>query len=792
MSYISIDNQDYDLNSLFNISHTYDVLKNLIRTIIKTNRDMSYKISDLQEEVAEKDELLTKLHSDFNVERESNKIIVEETQSNFSKINKVLSSLTTNFNNLAKVFKTANEGRDDLSNLSNINIITDETLGFKDLNEIRDNEKKRAEEIMKQLQSDTSNQKKNKELKEEERKQKEQEDLKRLSVKNQRNMNMQEGPFHEKGSFKEEFTIEDDHYSNIASDKRGQGEHKGSRAMLKDLGQRGSMGGDRDVYNHIEEKLGRTSNAQLKLEETIYKINKRIVKIEKDIETGQPSGSQKRKNMVGENELSSPKDDNKIDLYNFQDLSKSIEDIREKIMSLELRGSSWDERIEELLIKSQDFNIYDMLKSGGENTDMDQSLLLIQSLEKKILKKFEYTDEKQKRIEEEQIKIKNDLMKNTKNIDMLSNEALNSKKDIESVNYEISKFQKTLAVLEENRQNEDKNNGKLPSDLHKRLEELVSNAKNNKDVPSIAELKSLVAKMLEEKMSEIVNPNLESEIGKNSKEAQRRFGEIEKQMKILSTSINIDKVNQDLAKINETIQRKVNAEDFSELKSTTNLITHQINYFKDTITQLIEDRRVLDDITWLRKKVENLSNSMNNIKNVDEVGGGLSKVGQTNIDSSKFMEVNIFNNFHKNYVKDIEIIKNLLDETKLNLDEQTEKLKQKVSEKDLKTLEEYLTVKIEETRLGLIKRFADKVDTQKSIKYLEAQIKHVVDVYVKKMEKGDNWMLAKKPVGGYTCASCENYLGELTDKANDFTAWNKYPAREVADRAYKVITIYKC
>jgi len=89
-------------------------------------------------------------------------------------------------------------------------------------------------------------------------------------------------------------------------------------------------------------------------------------------------------------------------------------------------------------------------------------------------------------------------------------------------------------------------------------------------------------------------------------------------------------------------------------------------------------------------------------------------------------------------------------------------------------------------RILLTKKFADKLDTGKSIRYLEAQIKHVVDVYVKKMEKGDNWMLAKKPVNGYTCASCENYLGDLNDKANEYTVWNKYPARDTADKAYKV------
>ena len=38
------------------------------------------------------------------------------------------------------------------------------------------------------------------------------------------------------------------------------------------------------------------------------------------------------------------------------------------------------------MIKSQDFNLYDMLKTGGTNSDLDQTLSLIQSLEKKLMK----------------------------------------------------------------------------------------------------------------------------------------------------------------------------------------------------------------------------------------------------------------------------------------------------------------------------------------------------------------------------------------------------------------------
>ena len=46
------------------------------------------------------------------------------------------------------------------------------------------------------------------------------------------------------------------------------------------------------------------------------------------------------------------------------------------------------------------------------------------------------------------------------------------------------------------------------------------------------------------------------------------------------------------------------------------------------------------------------------------------------------------------------------------------------------------------------------------------------------MERGDNWLIAKKPVNGYSCASCEGYIGELNDKTTDHIPWNKYPARD--------------
>ncbi len=59
------------------------------------------------------------------------------------------------------------------------------------------------------------------------------------------------------------------------------------------------------------------------------------------------------------------------------------------------------------------------------------------------------------------------------------------------------------------------------------------------------------------------------------------------------------------------------------------------------------------------------------------------------------------------------------------------------------------------------------------------------------MEKGDNWLLAKKPLGGHSCASCESYIGDIHE-SSQFLPWKKYPAREGNERVYRVSVIESC
>jgi hypothetical protein len=196
---------------------------------------------------------------------------------------------------------------------------------------------------------------------------------------------------------------------------------------------------------------------------------------------------------------------------------------------------------------------------------------------------------------------------------------------------------------------------------------------------------------------------------------------------------------------------------------------------------------MMDDINWLRKKVENLSSSVLSLKNNDDQFNNSNIVSKViPLDNSKYLEVNTFNEFNKIYKLDLENSKKISDEISRYMDDIVSALKTKAGDKDMKNLEDYLQSKIEELKLNSHKKFADKIETSKNIKYLDAQVKHIIDVYIKKMEKGDNWLLAKKPVNGFACASCEAYIGDLQDNNNQHIPWNKYPIRDPNDKAYRV------
>jgi len=92
-------------------------------------------------------------------------------------------------------------------------------------------------------------------------------------------------------------------------------------------------------------------------------------------------------------------------------------------------------------------------------------------------------------------------------------------------------------------------------------------------------------------------------------------------------------------------------------------------------------------------------------------------------------------------------------------------------------MEQCLIKMLEELKINLSKKYLDKNEAQKNFKYIELQLKQIIEAGEMNNKEADNWILAKKPINSYVCASCESYLGELKNK-NIFLPWNKIPVRE--------------
>ena len=107
-------------------------------------------------------------------------------------------------------------------------------------------------------------------------------------------------------------------------------------------------------------------------------------------------------------------------------------------------------------------------------------------------------------------------------------------------------------------------------------------------------------------------------------------------------------------------------------------------------------------------------------------------------------------------------------------------LKDKASIKDLDDMKNYLLQKVEELFMGLNKKFVERNENALAFKNLEDQFKKIVVLLATKAEhENDNWLIAKKPINGFSCAACESFIGDLKEEQNNkYIPWNKLPIRE--------------
>ena len=503
------------------------------------------------------------------------------------------------------------------------------------------------------------------------------------------------------------------------------------------------------IIKHVDKSSSKSN-------EIISKLIQRIIVLEKKVA-----------------ELNSKSNDNMI-LRTINSNKKNLIAHTESIKNLKEQTEKLGKELTNIKERLQDFNIYDMFKEGGDG-DVDITKALIKALESKTNKRFDLFEEKYKLLSTENFKNKDDI----KNQGILIN---GQKIIIEKNNEKISK----LLEDQKNKEISDKElKEKENEELNKKFEEIIKSIEalgENYD-NKLLELKTKLSE--QQKQSPVLVTDIKPEKKQDKKkleneniikEYNERILELEKNMRQLLKKLNIEELNSNLAILQKEISKKGNQGAIDELIDRLYNVDEnikQINYRVD-LSQAFE-KKMIEENSLLSRKFETFANQVNRlslqvIKN--------PKDDKPIIDYNKFIEIGVFEENKKETSRKFDKIRISFEDILKHIDEILDRLSHTPSDKDFSQYQEIIKSMLDEYRINNNKKYADKYDTSKNFKFLETQIKSITESYNKKLDGQDNWLLAKKPLNNYLCASCEGIIKGELDKRCDYIPWNKYPNRE--------------
>ena len=464
----------------------------------------------------------------------------------------------------------------------------------------------------------------------------------------------------------------------------------------------------------------------------------------------------------------------------FRALKNNISDINRKMLG-------YNDDLEKIKVKVTDFDVFDLFKGGeGGDVDLDAAKILIKNLENKIAKKFEIYDERNKKMDKDVYKMQEDVK--------------NSLAIVDGMKTKTDRNAELLDELSQKYENKISEVDNTLSELNNKIEIINSKIKSKPDFSNIKKDFEKKLKDLEDKLNSKLDLFLNSNNNNDSeekekynkekneilaiiKELRKRIGELEKNTSVMFDQINADEIKKRIKKLETEIDKKAGKYEFQELTDKLRSLDEfvkDLNFKQDSLQQFTEKVRM--DLAQIIKKIEFLSGEYSKL--TFNKSGQESDDGLSNVDLSKFLDLNTFNDNKRDVNSKFEKVRLGFEDLSREIEEILSKLSHTPTDKDFLEFQNIVKNLLDELKISSNKKYADKIETSKSIKFLETQIRTLHDAFYKKNEAGDNWLLAKKPINNYVCASCEaNIRGEL-DKRTEFVPWNRYPQRD--DKAYRI------
>ena len=506
--------------------------------------------------------------------------------------------------------------------------------------------------------------------------------------------------------------------------------------------------------------------------EELENIKTKLEQIEKKVKTMENNSKFKPMKLLSESN-----NNEEIQL-----IKLNQKDLQEKINKINKDREEDKKDLDEMRIKMVDFNIYDIIKEANiSDGSLDASKLLVMNLEQKFIKKTQLIDEKIKKNEEEMYNLKNEFQ-------TVKNEAQVINSSLQGFKTSVKEISEQVTITNDENSNMVNETSNKINETYKKLVQKIEEEKKNskKNYEKI----KIYLKKLESNTTFQNNLNTKEIKGELSDsdlrclaELTKRITDLEKQMKMIYHGLDISKFKEDVAKLENDLMQKINEKDFFELSNKVNLNLAELNNLKESLERNQDlSNKNSKDINFLGRKLESVNATMFAFKAALEA---LSGIKNENIfDPTRYLDITTFNEFIKAYQKDVEKIEKNIEDVRRLVSDLADAVMNKASGEDMRTFEGVINNKLEEMKILYVRKFSDKVEMNKNFKYIDAQIKHLTSVIMKKNEKNESWLIAKKPIGGHICASCEAYIGDLKDK-EDFLVWNKYPNRD-KEKNYRI------
>ena len=274
---------------------------------------------------------------------------------------------------------------------------------------------------------------------------------------------------------------------------------------------------------------------------------------------------------------------------------------------------------------------------------------------------------------------------------------------------------------------------------------------------------------------------------------REKMRNIDKKFKVVLGDLDVDENEMDENNYNENEKSK---NKNSKKNKIFNLVemSKRINQYQFTKVNASEFELKQEEnkksINDLEKKLNDILTSLYGDNNDENINSNNNIINNNNAEhtGNKNFLFTTKNEFEKYKTKTDEEINKIWEKiSNLNklYEEIFNKIKDNCTLNDLDAMKNVILEKTKELFLTMKNKDIDNT----SLQTLQKNFKKLLKLLADKEEK-ENWLLAKKPIGNYSCASCENYLGNLKDDTDKHIHWKKLPIKiknkESNDNIYKI------